>query len=466
MKKVLLFIFLSFALTLPMAGLADARAEINGVEYATLDEAVANAGEGETITLLEDTDVSADTYGAYYNWLFPDGATLDLNGFTIYTGFKGGAPTSVWLGNNLTIKNGRFETKSGADYALFLGDETETSGMVLEDVVVSTGVNIYNTLDVTLRNVTATGQNYYGVWLDYNATATIESGKYSSNGVAVLGISGTAADGTESELVIRGGDFSFAEGKLSLSESNANYKAPIVEGGTYDFDVTKFLDTAEFAAYEENGRFVVGERVYDRDVAFDDQVDDLPLGVDADELKDVLAETIKNTAEVDVEKKDVAIKLAVNDTQPAEETVRKMVAEIGQGIIAKYFDAVIKVVDKNTDAVIGNLTELSDKITLSVLIPEDLKPSEGYLRKYYILREHSGVIDRIEPALSADGTTLTFQTDKFSTYAIAYEDFNNTAIDNPNTGDDLGRDIAMMLVFLGAAGIGLFYIGLKERHLG
>lgn len=44
MKKVLLFIFLSFALTLPMAGLADARAEINGVEYATLDEAGGKCG--------------------------------------------------------------------------------------------------------------------------------------------------------------------------------------------------------------------------------------------------------------------------------------------------------------------------------------------------------------------------------------------------------------------------------------
>ena len=54
----------------------------------------------------------------------------------------------------------------------------------------------------------------------------------------------------------------------------------------------------------------------------------------------------------------------------------------------------------------------------TVAIPEDLM-KEG--RTFYVIRVHDGKAEKLETVENEDGT-LTFKTDKFSTYALAYED--------------------------------------------
>lgn len=477
MKKIVITIILMTILMLPSS--VYAKVKIADVEYETLDEAVEKAKKGDTITLLDDVDVT-DTIKynkAYYNWLLPDNSILDLNGHTIITGQilieNKYLPNSVWLGNNITIKNGKFISQfkgaNGEDleanYALFLGDEVETSNITLENIEVSTGINIYNTLNATLKNVTATGRTYYAVWLDEYATATIESGNFNTKGFAVVGIAQAKdEDGNvtfDSELTIKGGTFKAEKGKLSLSESDDKYLPPIIKGGTYDFDVTEFV-AEDYECTKKNDKFVVGLKEYDRDIIFDGNINDLPLKVDMDELTKILLDTINNS-EIDIDKKDIKITLEINETKPTDETTQKMLDKIKNGTIANYFDVVINVIDKDTNKVIGNITELNNRISLSILIPDELKASEGYFRKYYILREHNGIIDIIEPTLSKDKTTLIFETDKFSTYALAYEDINNTEIDNPNTKDNLKENIILMSVFSSIAIIGIGYLVKNEK---
>lgn len=463
MKKIVISIILMTILMLPST--VYAKVKIADVEYETLDEARIQAKEGDTITLLNDEDVTDSKYYAYYNFIFPDNVTLDLNGHTIITGFKSGAPTSVWLGNNLTIKNGKFDSKNNADYALFIGDIDETSNITLENIELTTGINIFNTLNATLKNVTAIGKTYYAVWLDEHATATIESGTFSSTKSTVVGITQAEdEDGNvtfKSELTIKGGTFNAEKGKLSLSEISEKYLPPIIKGGTYDFDVTEFI-AEDYECTKKNDKFVVGLKEYDRDIIFDGNTNDLPLKVDTDELTKILLDTINNS-EIDIDKKDIKITLEINDIKPTDETTKKMLDKIKNGTIANYFDVVINVIDKDTNKIIGNITELNNRISLSILIPDELKASEGYFRKYYILREHNGIIDIIEPTLSKDKTTLIFETDKFSTYALAYEDINNTEIDNPNTKDNLKENIILMSVFSSIAIIGIVYLIKKEK---
>jgi len=293
MKKIFISIILLVLMIMPST--VNAKVKIADTEYETFDEAVAQVKEGETITLLDDVDVSdSNKYGIYFNWLFPDNSTLDLNGHTIFTGVKGQAPNSVWLGNNITIKNGTFETKVGADYSLFLGDEIETSGIVLENITTTTGINIFNTLNVTLRNVKATGtERYYAVWLDEHATATIESGEFSSKGLATVGIT-TAEDGFVSELTLKGGIFKGEKGKFSLSEyGDAIYVPPIIKGGTYDFDVTEFVAEG-YECKEKNNAFVVGLKEYDRDITVDENTTDIQIKVDSNEVNKILIDAINN----------------------------------------------------------------------------------------------------------------------------------------------------------------------------
>ena len=468
MKKIFISIILLVLMIMPST--VNAKVKIADTEYETFDEAVAQVKEGETITLLDDVDVSdSNKYGIYFNWLFPDNSTLDLNGHTIFTGVKGQAPNSVWLGNNITIKNGTFETKVGADYSLFLGDEIETSGIVLENITTTTGINIFNTLNVTLRNVKATGtERYYAVWLDEHATATIESGEFSSKGLATVGIT-TAEDGFVSELTLKGGIFKGEKGKFSLSEyEDAIYVPPIIKGGTYDFDVTEFVAEG-YECKEKNNAFVVGLKEYDRDITVDENTTDIQIKVDSNEVNKILIDAINKTNEVDITKKDVNVALNIKDFEPNEEVKNKMAEKIKNGTIADYFDIRINIIDKSTNNVIGNLTELESKIALSILIPDKLKPSAGYTRKYYILRDHNGIIDIIETKISEDNKMLTFETDKFSTYALVYEDIKNAEtevpkdeIENPATLDKLKYDILLMSSFAIVAISGIIYLGKKE----
>lgn len=66
----------------------------------------------------------------------------------------------------------------------------------------------------------------------------------------------------------------------------------------------------------------------------------------------------------------------------------------------------------------GLIPETSEKLTFKVAIPENLK-KDG--RKFYVLRLHDGKIDKLP--VNEDGT---FETDKFSSYMLVYEDVKAT----------------------------------------
>ena len=72
---------------------------------------------------------------------------------------------------------------------------------------------------------------------------------------------------------------------------------------------------------------------------------------------------------------------------------------------------------------IDRLTTLSNPIALTIVLPTELQEvAEGYTRTYYVVRVHDGKAELLETTLSEDGKSLTFETDKFSTYALTYVD--------------------------------------------
>ena len=86
-------------------------------------------------------------------------------------------------------------------------------------------------------------------------------------------------------------------------------------------------------------------------------------------------------------------------------------------------------------------------------------------RKFYILKVHGDEVERIEAVLN--GTKLEFETDQFSTFALAYEDATaggegesdnsgevpggaieqpKEEVNVPNTGDNIVLYIALALI--------------------
>ena len=82
------------------------------------------------------------------------------------------------------------------------------------------------------------------------------------------------------------------------------------------------------------------------------------------------------------------------------------------------------------------LPTTKDALTISVVVPDALiKTNSAVNRTYCIVRRHDGAITVLDAAFDAASKTLTFKTDRFSDYAIAYKD---TAV--PSSGSNPGSN--------------------------
>ena len=175
-------------------------------------------------------------------------------------------------------------------------------------------------------------------------------------------------------------------------------------------------------------------------------------GID-DELKTKIIEAVDAG-------KTVYIEVTVPEVKETEikedaEKVNKIIKNDEK--VGAYFD--IDVVVKIDDEVAGNVTELADKIKVSLAIPTTIpKVATGYTRKYKVVRVHDGVAEELDATVSGD--TVSFETDRFSTYALVYADTPTTS--NPQTGDNL----ILYISFLGLSiiGLGVLTKNLKKSH--
>ena len=227
MKRFLsiLLAILMLAVMLPVTAMA---AEVEVSTYEQMKTALATPGA--YVKLTTDIDTTQITLTKKPDVVeAADNCTIDLNGFT----FKASNFTVVFEGNNLTIKNGKFDSNGGS-YALFVGDEGGSKNVVIEDIETTGGINFYNA-SATLRNVTSAGTNYYSVWCDEGSFVTIESGEYSSNGPAVLGMALLETPAVKVDLTVNGGKF-YVSGEQSLvlpSTAEKAHGTPSITGGTF-----------------------------------------------------------------------------------------------------------------------------------------------------------------------------------------------------------------------------------------
>ncbi|WP_024864927.1 InlB B-repeat-containing protein [Butyrivibrio sp. FCS014] len=83
-----------------------------------------------------------------------------------------------------------------------------------------------------------------------------------------------------------------------------------------------------------------------------------------------------------------------------------------------YFDFLIMKTSDGTSSIINNTAA---ELEVMIPIPEEYQKAG---RKFCVLRYHNGSVDILDDIGTDDPTTITFKTDKFSEYAIAYEAIN------------------------------------------
>jgi len=164
----------------------------------------------------------------------------------------------------------------------------------------------------------------------------------------------------------------------------------------------------------------------------EDKTENNNLGVvETEELKETLGTSLK--ADTELNKKveeakqngeDVVVEIKVEELDK-ESVNKEEKQQILQTVAAnqkvhQYFD--ISVLVKTEKEELGKITQLTDKMKFSMEISKDLI-QEG--RKFFILKLHGDKVERIETVLN--GTKLEFETDQFSTFALAYEDVETSS---------------------------------------
>lgn len=125
--------------------------------------------------------------------------------------------------------------------------------------------------------------------------------------------------------------------------------------------------------------------------------------------------------------------------------------------IGMYFDVSMKIEytvnAKPSDAVLVNQTKAIHDTseaafpgagfaeTVQITVPERLRPASGYSRTYYIIRVHDDGINPLKwdvLPVTRSGYKLTFSTDKFSKYALAYVETKDPEKKSDSNSSDSG----------------------------
>lgn len=223
-----------------------------------------------------------------------------------------------------------------------------------------------------------------------------------------------------------------------------------ITGGTFSTSVLPYL-TNEYVETKISNQFVVEKQKVNVDAPVVDgtNVKEVTMGVKKTlELEEVLKSSLTKS-QIDFEGFNPTVKIIIvkqDEEQVQEQTlknIKKFIEEKNNNIkTSDYFDINLNVLEPRTQEIMGILNELTGKVQFEIAIPDSLKQiSKEYSRTFYIIREHEGEVE-ILPTTLKDGKLL-FETDKFSTYVLAYED-----IKNPKTFDSTISYITLGLTSL------------------
>ncbi len=225
-----------------------------------------------------------------------------------------------------------------------------------------------------------------------------------SEGAALTALQGAALTGTAgAKLTVRGTVSGLAEipgpgtyiwqGDSWVAEGKHQIEAPAVDLSTPVEEVT------------------VG-------VELDDSVSAMLMESADEALKTAIQAAIAQGIDVvtSVEAKRISPADVPGDAAKAEAAAKE-----GGLTAAEYLDLRVLVTIGATDP--REIAETRAELTFQVAVPENLK-KEG--RVFFVIRVHGGAADILAAAIDEETGLLTFQTDKFSTYVLAYKDSGAT----------------------------------------
>ena len=213
--------------------------------------------------------------------------------------------------------------------------------------------------------------------------------------------------------------------------NSGGYTPVIPSGGTTTTTTTTTTNTGSFAdKTEENNNYAGAE--------INMKSDELEKAILTDEDKKVIAAG-----------GNVTVELEVKETTPTAEEKKEIktaveAAKEASGedyTVAMYFDANLF---KTSNGTKTQLHETNGKIAVSFKLPAQFKNTDSSVtRTYAVARIHDGKTEILVCEYDPETDLLTFYTDKFSTYALMYEDAKAddvSAVDDDDDDDDEQAD--------------------------
>ena len=98
-------------------------------------------------------------------------------------------------------------------------------------------------------------------------------------------------------------------------------------------------------------------------------------------------------------------------------------------------------------------------VTIAFQVPEELKNQDASIsRTYKVVRVHEGETTILDAVYNEATGEISFETDRFSTYALIYEDVE---VSVPDTGDShFTYAYVLMMIF----GLGICFLGKKKLY--
>ena len=298
---------------------------------------------------------------------------------------------------------------------------------------------------ITATAVAGANPNYDVTFAE--GTLTIEP-KSIMGAKVVLG-KGLAANGAEQTQTVAKvllGDKEIPADSYTVSDNTATahgiYTLTVTGKGNYKDSVKWTYVIAPAKAEDAPGEDIaIDSGKVKVDVQSEGAVPPIDLLTDKAELLAMLVNSGDITADELVQIANgasVDIVLTVKEANVSDE-VKTAMAQAAKGYtIGQYLDiSLFKYMTVNGSQQAGvALHTTKDALTISVVVPDALiNTNSAVNRTYCIVRNHKGTIDVLDAAFDATGKTLTFKTDRFSIYAIAYKD---TAV--PSSGSNPGSN--------------------------
>ena len=160
-----------------------------------------------------------------------------------------------------------------------------------------------------------------------------------------------------------------------------------------------------------------------KDTVAKDDVPDTKVDSDIKTITEGIL-TVEEQARMD-SGEPVAVYLEVKDIKEtvSKEEKTKIEDVLGEDTIGLFLD--IKLIKQIGDDKPQEVSKTNEKLKISIKIPEELLVTEeGKQRIYKIVTIHEGEVTILEGTFDKETGLFTFETDKFSTYVLAYSDID------------------------------------------